>query len=103
MSKLTDLEICKRIAEIDGTAVHEHKSVLSGFVLLNSESYETYNPLTDDSLCFKLMVNHYIEIGLYGTWYGCFKGDKPKGSDGCLSYELNINKAICLAIIEAHK
>ena len=110
MTKLTDLEICKRLAEIDGafksssdgvhvaayfnvgTGIHTYESVIHG-----------YNPLTDDALCFKLMVNHYIEIGLYGTWYGCFKGDKPKGSDGCLSYELNINKAICLAIIEAHK
>ena len=114
MNKLTDLEICKRIAEIEfgkdsdnwfwsveGESDTAMVSAFTGDGIFGS--YSEYNPLTDHALCFKLMVNHYIEIGLYGTWYGCFKGDKPKGSDGCLSYELNINKAICLAIIEAHK
>ena len=107
MDKLTDLEICKRIAEIDGTAVHEHKSVLSGFVLLNSESYETYNPLTDDALCFKLMVkynmppNYCYDLKLYECFYTEDTSTILMGG-GTVVNE-SPNKAICMTIIEAHK
>ena len=42
-------------------------------------------------------------MGVYGTWYGCFQGNKPKGDGECLSYDLNPRGAIGLAIIEANK
>ena len=86
MSELTDLEICKRIAEIEGVELFlTYDKALNKKVLVNTymdkgvkwhhaaESEECfftrvysmpseykkafYNPLTDDALCFQLMVN----------------------------------------------
>tara|TARA_R110002049_G_scaffold272954_1_gene450659 strand:- start:379 stop:705 length:327 start_codon:yes stop_codon:yes gene_type:complete len=106
MTELTNFEICKRIAEVEGLTCELREGLFGNKILYAlTESHgglKSYNPLKDDALCFQLMIKYRIELGVYGTWYGCFRGDKPKGSDGCLSYELSASRAICLAIIEAH-
>lgn len=108
MSELTELEICKRIAEIKGHTVLAELPVgisLSAiYVHLNNgvkPKYKTvYNPLTDDTLTVGLIIDYHLEFGRYGTWYGTFQGNKPSGSDGCLSYELCLRKAVALAVIK---
>ena len=108
MSKLTDLEICKRIAEIEfgkhsdnwfwsveGESDTAMVSAFTGDGIFGS--YSEYNPLTDDALCFKLMIKYQAST--------CFV--RPAGSyigNGAdLTFKGNPNKAICMAIIEAHK
>ena len=87
---MNDLEICKRIAEIEG--------------LRNPSAF--FRPLSDDAQTFRLMVKYKIQV----DWIGLNqKVLKPN----CCAYWLinssesvsseSANKAICLAIIEAHK
>jgi len=104
--KLTDLETCKRIAEIDKVTDNMFKY----WRLIRDErgnevEYEHYNPLTDDTLCFQLMVKYKISFEPCPFYVGRFiahgndeHGNKilPKISD------TSPNKAILLAIIEAH-
>ena len=62
---MTDLEICKRIAEIEGYRVSTDVKPSCGSVYANiypDNCYGNYNPLTDDALCFKLMVKHNIKL-----------------------------------------
>ena len=103
MNELTDLEICKRIAEIEGECI-EH---IGRCVLFISRTEDVYNPLTDDALCFQLMVKHDCDlISPYrpnnDTHWECqiFTEDC---ADAVSIYDDSPNKAICLAIIEAHK
>lgn len=119
MTKLTDLEICKRIAEIDGV-----KHLQDRGVIILSENYNdfinticsgryhpdqvkkitldySYNPLTDDALCFRLMVKYRLLVSnddTDNTW-SAYATDKTGWTD---EYA-HLNRAICLAIIEAHK
>ena len=67
MTKLTDLEICKRIAEIESVSFME----LSEAVIRLSEpdgsgepqeAIEPYNPLTDDALLNQLIFKHEVSV-----------------------------------------
>jgi hypothetical protein len=103
MKELTDLEICKRIAEIEGVDANESLMQVGSCYIptgrgLVDENFIQYNPLTDDALCFKLRIK-------YGIW----RWSNPcegkfnvciRGVGGWVSYE-TLNKAICLAIIES--
>ena len=96
MSVLSDLEICKRIAEIDGLEIDFAGNGL--VVIHNGGDGNIYNPLTNDALCFKLMVKYKID------WQNreSFKmGAAVKGD--ILVADDSPNKAICLAIIEARE
>lgn len=124
---MNDLEICKRIAEIESIEVKEIGGLLINITKVK-DCYETlkvatnmtferfvqsqiesplipahiYNPLTDDALCFRLMVKYAIfmtpipamEMWSARVWY---EGVKPYGAK-----DKSPNRAICLAIIEAH-
>ena len=109
---MTDLDICKRIAEIEGfeEIPYEHlqMSDKSKFVDLGDWNY-LRNPLTDKALCFDLMVKHRISFeevysiengeseGFIATWltkdFGFYKE----------SHDKNPQRAICLAIIAKHE
>jgi len=112
MKELTDLEICKRIAEIDKVTDNMFKY----WRLIRDErgnevEYEHYNPLTDDALCFQLMVKYDINLtsmeptlidGSDGYEYICYKQGVYQNVSAILSIDKLPNKAILLAIIEAH-
>ncbi len=105
---MTNLEICMRIAEIEGlkrweTRIPDRDTICSltppwgwGWGGLRTE----YNPLTDDDLCFKLMVKYEIHMSPRHnskSWSAC---------DGAGHFESSVtdenpNKAICLAIINS--
>ena len=100
MNELTDLQICKNIAEIECAKI----DVLGGKAILDEMiggvriRLTEYNPLTDDALCFQLMVKYRIEVIPVWDRVGA-----KNGTVTLLGYNENPNKAICLAIIEAHK
>jgi hypothetical protein len=110
MNKLTDLEICKRIAEIEGVKfiVFSGKIAADAFQVHDLFSCAhmgfTFNPLTDDALCFQLMVKHRVKIVFERApdYYHAIALYKINNTKLCQSDE-SPNKAICLAIIEAHK
>lgn len=107
---MTDLEICKRIAEIEellNTRVilgeNEHLQVNVGDFDL--PLWVTYNPLTDDALCFQLMVKHGVDFVNRKDYYEVMfikLNDSPLENWDSIEDE-NPNKAICLAIIEANE
>jgi len=104
---MDDLTICKKIAEIEGFEVlSDDEWFIDGYcyILINQCS-EKYNPLTDDALCFQLMVKHEMPPmkckGLYDCYYELDE-DVILCGGGFVS-DKNPNRAICLAIIEAHK
>lgn len=96
---MNDLAICKRIAEIENVLVRDTGEDLEWIKCPKSAiepKYDDYNPLTDDALCFQLMIKYNISLhkdnnGLFWTWGRAKRTNK------------NPNKAILLAIIEDHK
>ena len=109
MNKLTDLEICKRIAEIEKLPHHLEEGMNDKFINTSTIYGDVceYNPLTDDALCFQLLKKYNIDlISPYlpnnDTQYEAqifISGI----ADVLSEYDDSANKAICLAIIEAHK
>jgi hypothetical protein len=104
---MNDLDICKRIAEIEGfntVELHEQVFVSRGFAC-----DKKFNPLTDDALCFKLMVKYDITFDFYTIegneggikmYYGWVEIDgHTKSIEDCSS----LNRYICLAIIAMYK
>jgi len=97
MSDLTDLELCKRIVEIEGECID---FCTDSFVVVhNGGDGKYYNPLTDDALCFQLMVKYKVDIEHFkcGT-VSTYIDDSVHGE----VIEINVNRAILLAIIEAN-
>ena len=111
MNELTDLEICKRIAEIEKLPHRLEEGMNDKFINASTIYGDVceYNPLTDDALCFQLMVKYAIEVKppLKGVQentkvaWSVFNGIDD--FDNYYLYNASTNKAICLAIIEAHK
>ena len=107
MSELTDLEICKRIAKIEGVVVYREANQFYGDNYFRDDIHHdlapvVYNPLTDDALCFRLMVDYrvYCEPFMFNDSWSCrassFNNSKGEGYVN----NMNLNRAICLAIIE---
>ena len=109
--ELTDLEIRKKITEIElNEGIAKNKPIefderqnrywieSAGF-----SSYPLIDPLTDDALCFQLMAKYKVwctPLGDTGKWSArMWYGDNYLAN----AKSEFINKAICLAIIEAHK
>ena len=107
MSELTDLEICQKIAEInnDDVTLILKSDVEYEAGLYFKESGGEYDPLTDDALCFKLMIKHQIDFyhAVYADEtirrYEAVNAITGKG----FGFSSSANKVICLAIIELHK
>ncbi len=126
MDKLDDLSICKLIAEIEGVQTYPLgnnylliKSITFGTAACVANEYAQcktteeylafqnknkeylYDPLTDDALCFKLMVEHEIE---FWSLTACDVKEyhaRKLGGNKNVNFH-SANRAICLAIIEAH-
>ena len=113
---MDDLSICKRIAEIEGIkskidkAMDDIKllkqSAATGITTSSQGFVDIYNPLTDDALCFQLMVKYEVNINRYYdsvTIDSDYNDKPPIASVSFSTDDVSINKAICLAIIEAYK
>jgi len=97
---MNDLDICKRIAEIEGYKVNiSIKCEGVWCSRYDNNCYGIYNPLTDDALCFQLMIKYKLSL---------FAPEGEQTNWDCIIIDIftcdeNPNKAICLAIIEANK
>ncbi len=114
---MNDLEICKRIAEIEDVpwmlAYPNTDKELVGLINGNDltgtppELIGEYNPLTDKALCFDLMVKYDVVFLDDEAYAGCESGAGPEsGGYYCEGYGVSTSspqRAICLAIIEAHE
>lgn len=119
-NKMNDLEICKRIAEIENLDIAEYKgsivdkpktnvTMLRKYDDLNDKVKEAYHklkdydPLTDDALCFQLMIKHKISLldeylsGDSGKWVA-----ERHHTYMVSASSKNPNKAVCLAIIKCN-
>jgi len=103
---MNDLDICKRIAEIEGYKVNiSIKCEGIWCSRYDNNCYGNYNPLTDNALCFQLMIKYSVNLNIQDTsrknvfhkYIACVD-DFGVGLD-----KTSPNKAICLAIIEANK
>jgi len=108
---MTDLEICKRIAEIEGVKLYGNSLTIAGTLShvhdTNEDGYNLqYNPLakteTGKALCFDLMVEYDVRVepSDFNAWID--------NEDGYPEHEIihhdgTLQQAICLAIIEANK
>ena len=105
LNDLTDLEICKDIARIEGKKVimgdgSERNTLF--FIDGYSEKYgikldHKYNPLTDKALCFDLMVKYVVDF---------FHRDGTYSASDNKSFvvdDAKPHRAICLAIIAQHR
>tara|TARA_R110000782_G_scaffold85221_3_gene165737 strand:+ start:884 stop:1204 length:321 start_codon:yes stop_codon:yes gene_type:complete len=104
MNKLTDLELCKRIAEIEGINIEviNQKVIIDEMIGSIRVQLTEYNPLTDDAFCFQLMVKYKISVIHHSETdavYCVLNHERNNFTDVMVS----TNRAICLAIIEAHK
>jgi len=101
MSELTDLQICKRIAEIEGV---ECEVILNKLFVVNKRAMK-YNP-EKDALNHKLMLKHEIVLITVRANYGGpiigYNAFYRQLVDKIYLEGLNPNKAILLAIIEAN-
>ena len=106
---MNDLEICKRIAEIEFDDLidcyeHEFDGICIDKPMCGMVFREAYNPLTDDALCFQLMVKHEVNVDSYLGVTSISSDYTNKPNIAQVSYmDYTINKAICLTIIEANK
>lgn len=108
--KLTDLEICKKIAEIEGHLSIDNDSLFAQShrvkIIVHGEGRTLlYNPLTDDALCFQLMVKYKMQltnISKNGCEYICYKQNVYVNVNNTTKGIKSPNKAICLAIIKAN-
>ena len=104
MNKLTDLELCKKIAEIEG--IYFHISENKKHVMVREKSitwlirFVNYNPLTDDALLNQLIFKYEISISFNFCLISMIT-DKQ--------YEMNfhdipsLKRKCLLLIIKAHK
>ena len=111
MSKLTDLEIRKEISIIllneqfpkAKSIEFDERQNCFWVETVGFSSWPLLDPLTDDALNHQLMIKYKIDVlnpCKFVNAYVCFKSGnaaKIKATDK------NLNKAICLAIIEANK
>ena len=94
---MTDLEICRRLAEIDNrdTTLISHSDECGSWLYCN-ETGDEYNPLSDNAICFKLIVDYNVEIEFDSDLnFVC-------ACNNVWVNDENLNKAICLAIINSH-
>ncbi len=112
MKQLTDLEMCKFITILilkekfsDAKSIEFDENQNCFWVdSVGFTSWPLLNPLTDDALCFQLMVKHKITFESCPFYVGRFiaNGNDENGNKILpkISNE-SPNKAILLAIIEA--
>jgi hypothetical protein len=100
---MTDLEIFNRLAEIEGAkeTFHSISKPTSLTAVFENRTSFGYNPLTDDALNHQLMVKYKIDLDFTDDGYTrAWQYHHICGQD---TLNKSTNRAICLAIIEAHK
>ena len=102
MGDLTDLELCKSIAEIEGVNLSENINDLTGNYETMDPPYISYNPTTNKELLFDLMVKHKVVIG-YGSFNDSHCVYINDNQAEIMVEESSLPRAILTAIVEANK
>lgn len=100
---MKDLEVCKKIAEIEGLDWLEIKGDI--FVVSGVSCHTIYDPLTDDALCFGLIIKYKLNVNVdrdnTGFNFYMYKvDDSVSKNKKVLGFSKSLNKAVCLSIIE---
>ncbi|PHS02448.1 MAG: hypothetical protein COA78_21240 [Blastopirellula sp.] len=108
---MNDLTICKKIAEIEGRELSNKDNMflpnkdLVYISVIGAEDTtlnQIYNPLTDDTLINPLICKYKVSINWWD--YTCTILDDSGNILAEVNFcDMELNKAILLAIIEAHK
>jgi hypothetical protein len=100
MNELTDLEICQRIAQIEGIQNQIEQADTQHPYIYSEELNAEYNPLTDNSLCFSLMLRHEVSL-TYGEYAvnAEILIEKEDGEHSFATQAYCPKRAICLAIV----
>ena len=96
---MTDLEICKRIAEIEKLNYVE----IRGNVLASNgfSCDELYNPLTNNDLIFRLAFKRMVRIDYYDECVYVILARELSIHRFCKDNIKSLRRAICLAIIKS--
>ena len=112
MKELTDLEIEIEIAKIEGVKFTVKGNRIAADTFQVHELFSCahmgfiFNPLTDKALCFDLLIRYDIDLISPYRVNGETKWEAQIfTNNGTVNniYDENPQRAICLAIIEAHK
>ena len=103
---LSDLEICKKLAELEGIDFSSSRLGVLQYFKVGDMGKETkkYNPITDWSILGPLMVKYKVEVD-----YTCMdvsiylKDYTVPVSVRTFDNEEGIPEAICLCILEANR
>ena len=102
MNELTGLEICVRIAEIEGITYHFEIGDTNDCYIYSEQLNKEFNPIakteTGKALCFDLMVKHDIKLSRNRS--GEFVA---MNNQYLIKVTQDPQVAICLAIIETPK
>lgn len=108
--KLTDLELCKAIADIEGVKINEVHGLLLPANLGGRATYaDRYTPITDKALLFDLMVKHKVTVDFWSDEDGhegvCFIENSDCEREWSVDFELRLDipRAILECIVEANK
>tara|TARA_R110002033_G_scaffold135713_6_gene175480 strand:+ start:30772 stop:31179 length:408 start_codon:yes stop_codon:yes gene_type:complete len=105
---LSDVEICKYIAEIEGLSTYVQSGSVRVMVTDGDDYY--FNPLTDNNQLIFIMIKHEVErdfehYDVIGWGYNVLDGKNPirvterQDFDDPVQPDLSMQKAVCLAII----
>ena len=99
MSKLTDLEICQKIAKInndDVTLILKSDTEHEAWLYCNKSGCE-YNPLTDDAMCFRFCYEDGISVHYVDCPAGSGRAYFANKNSNSTNYCDTPNRAVCLA------
>ena len=109
MDKLTDLDLEKRIAEIEGIEVSESVMMGKGGLIptgrgLITDEYIEFNPLTDKAMLLDLIFGYGISICRYRdcVYIDADHNDRPPIALASLSSEEEFPRAVLEVIAEAN-
>ena len=96
---MDDLDICRRIAKIEGIQSQIEQADTTHAYIYSEDLNSEYDPLTDDGLCFRLMIKYKLSL----IAPECEQTNWDCVISAILTCDENPNKAICLAIIDLYK
>ena len=103
MSELTDLEMCKCIAEIEGVKFTVAGGKIAADTFQVHELFSCahmgfiFNPLTDDALCFRFCYKDGISVHYVDCPAGSGRAYFANKNSNSTNYCDTPNRAVCLA------
>ena len=103
MTKLTDLEISKKIAKITNLNFVDNSENVPNSILACGKGnwfIGVFRPIEDEGMCWRFMIK--FEIDLIKSEDGIYTASFGNEIKDCVR-DANPNKAVCLAIIKKHE